>query len=1103
MRNTGYIGWAIFFMVVVFALFMVYAWFRGPSITSAQSAGTTYIIRTHANGTPQLWTLDPATAGVSKIANIVGMTSGRLIEGVAYYPPTETMYTFSSQFSDAVHTINLTDGTAAVAAGASVNTRGFRCREGGFYFQAVLYCWYSNTPPGLYSMDISTWEATRIGGDGLNNVSMMDIDGTLHAYSELQWYIYTVDTTTGARTQVHRYANDNLQRMWYDPRADTLYAISKDHSIYTVDTDTWAATDTGNDISHATFTDISQIKAIINVPPPPLPEVSITGGGSVEEGGTLAYTITVDPAPATSLTVNLVVSQTGDFVAAGDLGDKMVTVLSSGSATYSIATIDDAAPETAGTVTVAIKTSDDYDISATAGSAIETVRDDDAPPTPTPTPTPTPEPTATPHPAPTPEPGAVAKICTPAGEDIVVGDEAYPPEDYTSAVEYTIPGSSTITTGRVLINVAINEGTILIPPAIEYVEGASAVGMSTSGGVRWLRTVDRTVRPIEVDGSWNLGRFDVAAHETALDFTYTTDGRFYARVAGFLQSMGGNGGAIKHMSSSNTGNPLGMVNSAYETDAEGDVVIDSEGNKVPKKGSVEVMFASDSGLYGIGPVSVWPHSDRALWRVDKSTGRITELATVESNGFTAGAAFAPLAVEQGASGMRAILFGTSDGDALAGYFSLGLMPGKCSDPDADEDAKCVRATFLQELSRSRSSVPPRYGLAYNPVENRMYGTGETSSPPWTGSLPQEPAGAPHGEDVVFLRAPEPDEEIEYAGGEVPDGTYTVEVKCTRTDGTPLPDCGAATNIEVDGPTTHEIVIRWPGTGVTLLGFTIEGHKPSCHLVTWVGGCGGGGAAGSGSGGGGALRTEGAFFSDQTPQWERFNTMPAPDGMVTARVAWGHVSGAERYQLSRKVGDGEREVISVPEANFERRFYEWTAPDDGSIADIRVRGLASGGSSGKTIIVDGAEFEMDAGKTYYSPWSVVEHLTLETNPLNVLTPVDETDPLAGKENPDWSEGGATLGDVIAELWGGDGASWNVLAWLMIAVIPAALAAIAVGKVSGDGWLTPEGMSVGILVGVCLWCGLAPTLGGVPWAYALTPLLLLIYPMWRVIRTMGVV
>ena len=113
------------------------------------------------------------------------------------------------------------------------------------------------------------------------------------------------------------------------------------------------------------------------------PVVSITAGAAVTEGADASFTVTASPAPSSALTVSLTVSETGSFVAAGDLGSKTVTVPTTGSATYTVPTVDDAADEANGAVEVEVGTGTGYDVHATNSSASVTVNDNDDAPTPT------------------------------------------------------------------------------------------------------------------------------------------------------------------------------------------------------------------------------------------------------------------------------------------------------------------------------------------------------------------------------------------------------------------------------------------------------------------------------------------------------------------------------------------------------------------------------------------------------------------------------------------------------------------------------------------------------------------------------------------------
>ena len=117
-------------------------------------------------------------------------------------------------------------------------------------------------------------------------------------------------------------------------------------------------------------------------PPPATPEVSVTSGSGVTEGGNARFTVTADPAPVTPLTVSLGVSQSGDYGVS--TGSRTVTVPTSGSATVTVGTSDDSTDETDGSVTVTVNAHSGYTVSSSQGSATVSVADNDDPPPDTP-----------------------------------------------------------------------------------------------------------------------------------------------------------------------------------------------------------------------------------------------------------------------------------------------------------------------------------------------------------------------------------------------------------------------------------------------------------------------------------------------------------------------------------------------------------------------------------------------------------------------------------------------------------------------------------------------------------------------------------------------
>ena len=117
-------------------------------------------------------------------------------------------------------------------------------------------------------------------------------------------------------------------------------------------------------------------------PPPVIPQVGIAAGGGVTEGGDAAFTVSAVPAPAAALTVEVTIAQTGDFGAGA--GSRQVTIPTTGSATFTVATVNDSTDEADGTVTATVGSGSGYTVSSTAGAASVAVADDDDPAPPPP-----------------------------------------------------------------------------------------------------------------------------------------------------------------------------------------------------------------------------------------------------------------------------------------------------------------------------------------------------------------------------------------------------------------------------------------------------------------------------------------------------------------------------------------------------------------------------------------------------------------------------------------------------------------------------------------------------------------------------------------------
>ena len=112
-------------------------------------------------------------------------------------------------------------------------------------------------------------------------------------------------------------------------------------------------------------------------PPPATPVVTITGGSAVSEGTAASFTLSASPAPGSAVMLSYTVTQSGSFVAAGDLNTKTFSLTTSGSGTITVPTVDDSLDEANGSVTVTLNSGTGYSVHNENGAATVNVSDND------------------------------------------------------------------------------------------------------------------------------------------------------------------------------------------------------------------------------------------------------------------------------------------------------------------------------------------------------------------------------------------------------------------------------------------------------------------------------------------------------------------------------------------------------------------------------------------------------------------------------------------------------------------------------------------------------------------------------------------------------
>ncbi len=151
--------------------------------------------------------------------------------------------------------------------------------------------------------------------DGTGPVTISQALATVAGWSNTVAFDYRARPGTGGAT-------NGLSATWNGVEIApglTFTGAWQSHTAQVTGTgsDTLAISDTGTADGVGTLLDNVTVTALDSQPPVVTPVVSITGGSAITEGGTASFTITASPAPASSITVNIGVSQSGAFGASG------------------------------------------------------------------------------------------------------------------------------------------------------------------------------------------------------------------------------------------------------------------------------------------------------------------------------------------------------------------------------------------------------------------------------------------------------------------------------------------------------------------------------------------------------------------------------------------------------------------------------------------------------------------------------------------------------------------------------------------------------------------------------------------------------------------
>ena len=133
--------------------------------------------------------------------------------------------------------------------------------------------------------------------------------------------------------------------------------------------------------AHCTSTALCWTKVtIVGDAPDPDPEVTISAGSDITEGGDAVFTVQATPAPKSDLEVKLAIADdaASDFLADGDEGSKTVTIAAgSDAATYTLATTDDELEEADGGVSATLEAGTGYQVGSPSAATVAVADNDD------------------------------------------------------------------------------------------------------------------------------------------------------------------------------------------------------------------------------------------------------------------------------------------------------------------------------------------------------------------------------------------------------------------------------------------------------------------------------------------------------------------------------------------------------------------------------------------------------------------------------------------------------------------------------------------------------------------------------------------------------
>lgn len=197
------------------------------SLSAAGVAASVLYGVTGAGGSPSsLYTIDPLTGDTT----LIGATGFNEIVSIDFDPVSGLLYGISNLNN--LVTINTMTGVATAVAAAP----SFKSPDMTFTSDGTLYTWSEPGPDNLNSVDLGTGVATEIGSNPLSTYQMgLDANSADVIYGKSANSLFTVDSVTGATTDVGIIAGGDLDNILAFDEFDNLFSFERGVGLFGID----------------------------------------------------------------------------------------------------------------------------------------------------------------------------------------------------------------------------------------------------------------------------------------------------------------------------------------------------------------------------------------------------------------------------------------------------------------------------------------------------------------------------------------------------------------------------------------------------------------------------------------------------------------------------------------------------------------------------------------------------------------------------------------------------------------------------------------------------------------------------------------------------